>query len=140
MTNCILTARHFLPNQLYESNAEPRLYWFVAKFFKRKGDNQPNFYRPSDTPGRFWREFALLELFFYKKTGIPWERRLMLCGTRAAPIDATVSNAPTSHPTADMGQEDTGIWNKLEEKGRRFLYELPVSFSLPHGLETGAGT
>ncbi|KAK3357226.1 hypothetical protein B0T25DRAFT_579334 [Lasiosphaeria hispida] len=63
--------------QLYESNAKPRLYWFVAKFFKRKGDSQPKFHRPSDFPGLFAKEFGLFEAFFQVKTGIPWERRLV---------------------------------------------------------------
>ncbi|KAK0711581.1 hypothetical protein B0H67DRAFT_541329 [Lasiosphaeris hirsuta] len=62
---------------LYESNAKPHLYWFVAKFFKRKGDSQPKFYRPSEVPGLFAKEFAQFEAFFQVKTGIPWERRLV---------------------------------------------------------------
>ncbi|KAK1832308.1 hypothetical protein QBC39DRAFT_281480, partial [Podospora conica] len=63
---------------LHESNnARPHLYHFVAKFFKRKGDSQPNYYRPSATPGCFSREFGLFTHFFEKRTGIPWEKRLI---------------------------------------------------------------
>ncbi|KAK5653095.1 hypothetical protein OQA88_9193 [Cercophora sp. LCS_1] len=62
---------------LYESNAKPHLYWFVAKFYKRKGDSQPHFYRPSATPQLFKREFTEFETFFYKKTGVKWEQRLV---------------------------------------------------------------
>ncbi|KAK1750686.1 hypothetical protein QBC47DRAFT_352744 [Echria macrotheca] len=68
-------ARYIL--SLYESNAKPHMYWFCAKFYKRKGDAQPNYYRPSGTPGSFWREFGAFEAFFEKKTGVRWERRLL---------------------------------------------------------------
>ncbi|KAK3989523.1 hypothetical protein QBC44DRAFT_359222 [Cladorrhinum sp. PSN332] len=63
---------------LYESNALPRLYFFLAKFSKSKHDSAPKYYRPSDTPGLFSQEFELFESFFRIKTGIPWEQRLML--------------------------------------------------------------
>ncbi|KAK4242411.1 hypothetical protein C8A03DRAFT_29342 [Achaetomium macrosporum] len=67
---------------LHESNnTQPYLYWFVARFYKEKGDTQAKIYRPSHAPGVFAREFALFESFFHKKTGVPWEERLMKAGT-----------------------------------------------------------
>lgn len=123
-------------HQLYESNARPYLYWFVAKFFKRKGDSQPNYYRPSDTPGLFWREFNLFEHFFEKKTGIPWKKRLILCKPPARVADAVVaSGAEKEGGLADEkalvdGDSKREIWYKLEDAGRRFVYEPPVSSSM----------
>jgi hypothetical protein len=108
--------------QLYESNASPHLYWFVAKFFKRKGDSQPNYYRPSNSPGLFWREFGLFEHFFEKKTGIPWEKRLALCSGVAAPASGMKKEAESAD-----GDSRKEIWYKLEDDGRRFVYEPPVS-------------
>ncbi|KAK4151764.1 hypothetical protein C8A00DRAFT_35574 [Chaetomidium leptoderma] len=66
---------------LSSNNAKPRLYWFMAKFYKKKGDAQPKIYRPSHAPGVFAREFALFESFFQIKTGIPWTQRLVKAGT-----------------------------------------------------------
>ncbi|KAK3374963.1 hypothetical protein B0H63DRAFT_526253 [Podospora didyma] len=67
----------------YQSKAQPYLYWFVAKYYKKKGDNQPKFHRPSETSGTFRREFKLFKDFFHKKTGISWEQRLVRCGGEA---------------------------------------------------------
>jgi len=68
--------------QLFESNnAQPHLYWFMAKFFKKKGDPQPKIHRPSHAPGVFAREFAEFEKFFRIKTGIPWAQRLIKTAT-----------------------------------------------------------
>ncbi|KAL2018904.1 hypothetical protein VTK56DRAFT_10271 [Thermocarpiscus australiensis] len=66
---------------LHESNAKPHLYWFVVRFYKKKGDPQPKIDRPSNAPGLFAREFALFEFFFQIKTGIPWAQRLVKAGT-----------------------------------------------------------
>ncbi|KAK3944285.1 hypothetical protein QBC46DRAFT_441987 [Diplogelasinospora grovesii] len=55
----------------------PHLYWFAAKFYKRKGDTNPHFYRPSDCPGLFGKEFAEFKGFFYKKSGVEWDQRLV---------------------------------------------------------------
>ncbi|KAK0636853.1 hypothetical protein B0T17DRAFT_651542 [Bombardia bombarda] len=66
---------------LYESHAKPHLYWFVAKFYKKKHVSLPNFHRPSETPGSFNREFTEFSRFFHKKTGIPWVHRLVRAGT-----------------------------------------------------------
>ncbi|KAL5877689.1 hypothetical protein ACKVWC_006841 [Pyricularia oryzae] len=60
---------------LFESNATPRLYHFVAKFIKKKR-SPPNYHRPSATQGLFPREFDLLKAFFRSKTGVEWEDRL----------------------------------------------------------------
>ncbi|KAL1842849.1 hypothetical protein VTJ49DRAFT_4016 [Mycothermus thermophilus] len=67
---------------LWESNnSSPHMYWFVAKFYKKKGDSQPKIHRPSIAPGMLSREFALFEPFFQLKTGIPWMQRLIKVGT-----------------------------------------------------------
>ncbi|KAK4106743.1 hypothetical protein N658DRAFT_520225 [Parathielavia hyrcaniae] len=72
--------RHLL--SLYESNTgKPHLYWFVAKFYKKKGDSPSGFHRPSHAPGVFAREFAHFEYFFQEKAGIPWAERLVKAGT-----------------------------------------------------------
>ncbi|KAK0723083.1 hypothetical protein B0T26DRAFT_674697 [Lasiosphaeria miniovina] len=68
---------------LYESHALPRLYWFVAKFIKKKG-SPPQYYRPSPTAGLFAREFALFQIFFRIKTGVPWPHRLVGSAVAAA--------------------------------------------------------
>jgi hypothetical protein len=71
-----------LTTQLFESNnAKPRLYWFVARYFKKKGDTLAKIHRPSHAPGVFAREFDLFENFFKIKTGIPWAQRLVRAGT-----------------------------------------------------------
>ncbi|KAL2257371.1 hypothetical protein VTK26DRAFT_5745 [Humicola hyalothermophila] len=62
---------------IHESNAKPHLYWFVAKYYRRKGDTQAKVYRPSRSPGVFAREFAQFERFFLLKTGVPWAQRLI---------------------------------------------------------------
>ena len=66
---------------MFESNnAKPHLYWFVVKYYKKKGDTQAKIHRPSHAPGRFAREFALFQSFFRMKTGIPWAQRLVKPG------------------------------------------------------------
>ena len=72
---------HHLTNQLFESkNASPHLYWFVVKFFKKKGDPAPKIHRPSIAPGVFAREFAHFQSVFQTKTGVPWAQRLVRAG------------------------------------------------------------
>lgn len=67
--------------QLWESNATPNLYWFVAKFLKRKGSSQPRYYRPSSCSGK-WREQMDCFMDFFKiKTGIEWQDRVLKQGT-----------------------------------------------------------
>ncbi|KAL2271880.1 hypothetical protein VTJ83DRAFT_1251 [Remersonia thermophila] len=67
---------------IWESNnPSPHMYWFVAKFYKKKGDPQPKIHRPSIAAGMLCRELALFESFFHLKTGIPWMQRLVKAGT-----------------------------------------------------------
>lgn len=68
----------------------------MAKYYKRRGDSQPKFYRQSDAPGLFMQEFAHFENFFYKKTGVPWEQRLVV-----ATKDA-VGGGPDPRPDPTM--------------------------------------
>ncbi|PTB67857.1 hypothetical protein BBK36DRAFT_1114447 [Trichoderma citrinoviride] len=66
---------------LWESNAKPHLYWFAAKFIKKKGDSQPSFHRPSPCSGPWRREMDLFMDFFRIKTGIEWQDRVIGQGT-----------------------------------------------------------
>ncbi|KAM0464832.1 hypothetical protein ACHAPV_002672 [Trichoderma viride] len=62
---------------LWESNAKPHLYWFTAKFMKKKGNSQPSFHRPSPCSGPWRREMDLFIDFFRIKTGIEWQDRVL---------------------------------------------------------------
>ncbi|KAK0646674.1 hypothetical protein B0T16DRAFT_328323 [Cercophora newfieldiana] len=94
---------------LYQSKTpNPHLYWFAAKYYQRKGDPSPKYYRPSPTSGLFWREFVHFETFFLKKTGVPWEKRLLGLWKE------------------DEKPEDEG---GLEPGRKWFWYEPPVSFA-----------
>ncbi|WAO92845.1 BRCT domain-containing protein [Fusarium falciforme] len=66
---------------LWESNAKPHLYWFTAKFTKRKGNSQPTYHRPSVCPDKWRPQMDLFMEFFRVKTGIPWEDRVTLAMT-----------------------------------------------------------
>ncbi|PHH87059.1 hypothetical protein CDD83_9353 [Cordyceps sp. RAO-2017] len=62
---------------LWESNAKPHLYWFTARFLKRRGSSQPSYYRPSRCSGKWRREMDLFADFFRIKTGIEWPDRVL---------------------------------------------------------------
>ncbi|KAJ4264890.1 hypothetical protein NW762_005133 [Fusarium torreyae] len=66
---------------LWESNAKPSLYWFTAKFLKRKGSSQPSYHRPSPHSGKWKLELSQFMDFFKKKTGIDWTDRVTLAHT-----------------------------------------------------------
>ncbi|OTA01588.1 hypothetical protein A9Z42_0019050 [Trichoderma parareesei] len=66
---------------LWESNAKPHLYWFAAKFIKKKGASQPSFHRPSPCSGPWRRQMDLFMDFFRIKTGIEWQDRVIGQGT-----------------------------------------------------------
>ncbi|TFB02012.1 hypothetical protein CCMA1212_006015 [Trichoderma ghanense] len=66
---------------LWESNAKPHLYWFAAKFIKKKRASQPSFHRPSPCSGPWRREMDLFMDFFRIKTGIEWQDRVLRQGT-----------------------------------------------------------
>ncbi|KAI8715456.1 BRCT domain-containing protein [Fusarium sp. LHS14.1] len=70
---------------LWESNAKPHLYWFTAKFTKRKGNSQPTYHRPSICPDKWRPQMDLFMEFFRVKTGIPWEDRVTLAMTMPSP-------------------------------------------------------
>lgn len=74
LSNCSLTQNML---QLWESNAKPHLYWFTAKFMKKKGDSQPSFHRPSPCSGPWRQEMDLFMEFFRIKTGIEWQDRVV---------------------------------------------------------------
>ncbi|CEJ93182.1 hypothetical protein VHEMI08791 [[Torrubiella] hemipterigena] len=66
---------------LWESNAQPHLYWFLAKFLRKSGDSQPGFHRPSDCSGQFDIELDHFKAFFKAKTGVDWKDRVVKEGT-----------------------------------------------------------
>ncbi|KAH7143949.1 hypothetical protein EDB81DRAFT_857361 [Dactylonectria macrodidyma] len=66
---------------LWESDAKPRLYWFTAKFLKKKGNSQPSYYRPSPCSGKWRTEMDLFMEFFRIKTGLDWEDRVTKMNT-----------------------------------------------------------
>lgn len=70
--------------QLWESNARPHLYWFTAKFLRKKGDSQPKFYRPSPCSGVMNAEMGHFKHFFRVKTGLEWQDRVLKQGTQPA--------------------------------------------------------
>jgi hypothetical protein len=97
------------PNQLYESyNSRPHMYWFVAKFYKKKGDSRPSVYRPSIAAGMLCREYGKFASFFETKTGIPWEQRLVRQGVPGKfqyqpPVSHSHLEPPSTHyPRVDM--------------------------------------
>ncbi|TQW00388.1 anthranilate synthase component II [Cordyceps javanica] len=65
---------------LWESNAKPHLYWFTAKFMRRKGDLHAGYHRPSSCSGKWRHEMDLFKNFFRIKTGIEWQDRVLLEG------------------------------------------------------------
>ncbi|CAM1502964.1 Fc.00g077400.m01.CDS01 [Cosmosporella sp. VM-42] len=66
---------------LWESDAKPHLYWFTAKFLKKKGDSQPSYHRPSSYSRKWREEMDHFMEFFRIKTGIEWEDRVIKEGT-----------------------------------------------------------
>ncbi|PMB73007.1 hypothetical protein BM221_000424 [Beauveria bassiana] len=78
---------------LWESNAKPHLYWFTAKFIRRKGDPNASYHRPSPCSGKWRHEMDLLLDFFRIKTGIDWQDRVLLAGT--TPLSAFQYTPPT---------------------------------------------
>ncbi|ODA81176.1 hypothetical protein RJ55_04140 [Drechmeria coniospora] len=62
---------------LWESNAKPHLYWFTAKYLRRKGDSQPSYHRESRWPGKWREEMGRFMRFFQIKTKLEWEDRVL---------------------------------------------------------------
>lgn len=54
---------------------------FAVKHYKKKGDTQASFHRPSSTAQQFRHEFTLFKAFFKKKTGLDWNARIAKAGT-----------------------------------------------------------
>ncbi|PNY24566.1 Uncharacterized protein TCAP_05496 [Tolypocladium capitatum] len=79
--------------QLWESNARPHLYWFTARFLKRKGDGQPSYHRPSRCSGKWRREMDLFMEFFRIKTGLAWQDRVL--GEKTKPGSLFQYSPPT---------------------------------------------
>ncbi|EQK98820.1 hypothetical protein G6O67_002176 [Ophiocordyceps sinensis] len=69
---------------LWESNAKPHLYWFTAKFLRRKGDGQLSYHRPSRCSGKWRREMDMFMDFFRIKTGVEWQDRVLREKTMAS--------------------------------------------------------
>ncbi|KAK1848722.1 brct domain-containing protein [Colletotrichum chrysophilum] len=69
---------------LFESHAEPRLYWFGAKLYQKKDDGVWRFRaieRTSATCGVFKTEFEHFKNFFEIKTKYRWGDRVLKAGT-----------------------------------------------------------
>ncbi|KAM3433534.1 hypothetical protein NHJ13734_006416 [Beauveria thailandica] len=79
---------------LWESNAKPHLYWFTAKFMRRKGDPNAGYHRPSPCSGKWRHEMDLFLNFFRIKTGIDWQDRVLLAGT--TPLSAFQYSPPAN--------------------------------------------
>ncbi|KAG6038765.1 hypothetical protein E4U41_003721 [Claviceps citrina] len=69
---------------LFESKAKPPLFWFAAKYFRRKGDPRPAYFRQSEYSGPFDTEFDHFKTFFEAKTGIDWADRVTHYGVMPA--------------------------------------------------------
>ncbi|KAK4123919.1 hypothetical protein N657DRAFT_690567 [Parathielavia appendiculata] len=92
---------------LYGSyNDEPHLYWFVAKFSKKKGDSQPSFHRPGGSPGVFAREFTHFKYFFQTETAsrIGIQRNKLMRTQRGG---KPVGRAPAQYIPAEIAVIDT---------------------------------
>lgn len=77
-------ANSLLFHQLFESHAEPRLYWFGAKLYQKKDDGVWRFRaieRTSATCGVFKTEFEHFKNFFEIKTKYRWCDRVLKAGT-----------------------------------------------------------
>ncbi|KAK2590613.1 hypothetical protein QQS21_011715, partial [Conoideocrella luteorostrata] len=61
---------------LFESIAQPRLYWFAAKHSKCKGDSNPRHFRNGNFSTRLTPQLDYFKYFFRRKTGIDWEDRV----------------------------------------------------------------
>ncbi|ERS96994.1 hypothetical protein HMPREF1624_06321 [Sporothrix schenckii ATCC 58251] len=55
---------------LFESFAQPPLYWFAARHYKSRTHTQPRTFRPSATCQLFGTAFGQFCGFFHKKTGV----------------------------------------------------------------------
>ncbi|KAK6074420.1 brct domain-containing protein [Seiridium cupressi] len=62
-------------NELWESNAQPHLYFFACRYFKKA--NAPALrYRHGQNPGTLERELRQFCHAFQKKTGVNWDNRM----------------------------------------------------------------
>ncbi|KAK9775672.1 hypothetical protein SCAR479_07779 [Seiridium cardinale] len=62
-------------NELWESNAQPHLYFFACRYFKKA--NAPALrYRHGQNPGTLERELRQFCHAFQKKTGVNWDDRM----------------------------------------------------------------
>ncbi|KAI1144519.1 hypothetical protein F5Y05DRAFT_418479 [Hypoxylon sp. FL0543] len=66
---------------LWESNAKPHLYHFMAKKYYKEPRNKTAIYRPRETPRTLEPELAEFKRFFHKKCGIDWDDRIAKAGT-----------------------------------------------------------
>ncbi|KAK3333539.1 hypothetical protein B0T19DRAFT_440293 [Cercophora scortea] len=134
---------------LHESNsARPHMYWFVAKYYKKKGHTQALYYRPSECPGRFDGEFAHFKAFFQTKTGVPWDLRLSKAATGdftytpptgGKPVGFALEPKPEPDPSTDHQQAANQIKTETETKTEspKLLY---TTAKLSHEDNVGTGT
>ncbi|CAI4219145.1 unnamed protein product [Parascedosporium putredinis] len=72
---------HLKKSKFFESNAQPPLYWFAAKFWRHPRDAAPSFHRPTTCSGLRTEQFHHFASFFKVKTGIRWDERVEKAGT-----------------------------------------------------------
>ena len=92
-------------SQIWESNAWPHLYWFTAKFMRKKGDSQPVYLRESPCSGMLKDEMARFKRFFKQKTDIDWDDRVVRQMTTSSDkfqYTPPVSSSPTCPLTSQL--------------------------------------
>lgn len=76
----LVIAETLRKQKLFESTAQPPLYLFAGKYYKRKWARPIHLPR-SETPQQLGRQLALFKNFFRVKTGLDWEDRVIYYGT-----------------------------------------------------------
>ncbi|KAK3692414.1 hypothetical protein B0T22DRAFT_13035 [Podospora appendiculata] len=140
---------------LHESNsARPHMYWFVAKYYRKKGHTQALYYRPSECPGRFDGEYAHFKAFFQTKTGVPWDLRLSKAATGdftytpptgGKPVGFALEPAPEPDPSSadeqqqqQLGTSQTDIETEIESP--KPLHYTTATFSHKDNTDAGVET
>ncbi|KAI9167463.1 Multifunctional tryptophan biosynthesis protein [Paramyrothecium foliicola] len=119
---------------LWESNAKPPLYWFTAKFLKKKGDSQPSYYRPSPCSGKWRSEMDLFMDFFRIKTGVEWPDRILKEKT-TSPAFFQYSPPGGGKPVGRRLRFDVEYCRKINAELRGLQW--PPALDVPTALDIG---
>lgn len=103
-------------SQLFESYAQPHLYWFAARHYKSRTHTQPRDYRPSDTCQLLATELGHFCAFFAKKTGVSWDERM-------------VTETPARKLKQTENQDVFANLDILSEMANFFRYVKPVGIN-----------